>query len=410
MPIFDQGYQHWKGPLSGHAWRWLAIARNGVRVQMKNRFLRLLMIAAWLPALVLVVAVALWGLLERHSAGVLALASQFLPPEMLQQPQTYRQTVWTLMYSTFFKTEMFFLMLLAVLAGPGLISRDLRFNALPLYFARPLTRLDYFLGKLGVIGALVAFVAVVPAVFAYVIGLCFFFELRVVKDTYTVLLASVAIGLVLTLSIGTLMLALSSLSRRSLYVGIAWAGLWIISGSVGGILTGIHQDTLRREARVAVMNRWIEDHPPPQGAQFHQVGNGEKYPQVVMKPGTRQFQLVGVRPDQEKEGERWYRDYLQAQQEAWMKVWNEASAGQERDWRPMCSYQTNLERVSDALLGADAAWDKISRPMGPGGERRRADTGVPQYPWTWSAGVLAALLGLSTWTLTSRVKSLDRLR
>ena len=32
MPIIDQGYQHWSGELSGHAWRWLAIARHGVRV------------------------------------------------------------------------------------------------------------------------------------------------------------------------------------------------------------------------------------------------------------------------------------------------------------------------------------------------------------------------------------------
>ena len=31
MPIFDQGYQHWNGTLSGHAWRWLAITRQGVR-------------------------------------------------------------------------------------------------------------------------------------------------------------------------------------------------------------------------------------------------------------------------------------------------------------------------------------------------------------------------------------------
>ena len=29
MPIFDQGYQHWKGALWGHAWRWLAISRHG---------------------------------------------------------------------------------------------------------------------------------------------------------------------------------------------------------------------------------------------------------------------------------------------------------------------------------------------------------------------------------------------
>ena len=40
MPIFDQGYQHWTGPLSGHAWRWLAVARHGVRATLKNRVVR----------------------------------------------------------------------------------------------------------------------------------------------------------------------------------------------------------------------------------------------------------------------------------------------------------------------------------------------------------------------------------
>src|SRR5262249_45038641 len=164
MPIFDQGYQHWKGPLSGHAWRWLAIARHGVRVQMKNRILRLLVLASWVPALALIAALALWGLVEQHSAGVLGFVRQILPGAV-EKPEAYRLAFWTLAYSFFFKAELFCIMLLVVIAGPGLISRDLRFNALPLYFARPLTRMDYFLGKLGVIGILVAGVAVGPAVF-----------------------------------------------------------------------------------------------------------------------------------------------------------------------------------------------------------------------------------------------------
>ena len=40
MPIFDQGYQHWSGELSGHTWRWLAITRHGVRVALSNRWIR----------------------------------------------------------------------------------------------------------------------------------------------------------------------------------------------------------------------------------------------------------------------------------------------------------------------------------------------------------------------------------
>src|SRR5260370_42625753 len=160
--------------------------------------------------MVLVGAVAVWGLIEQKSAGVLGIVSNILPADMVLDPHAYRTSAWTLAYSSFFQVEMYIIMLLVVVAGPGLISRDLRFNALPLYFARPLTRLDYFLGKLGVIGALVASVAVGPAVAAYVIGVCFSLDLSVVRGTYALVPASVAYGLVITLSAGALMLAPSS--------------------------------------------------------------------------------------------------------------------------------------------------------------------------------------------------------
>ena len=117
---------------------------------------------------------------------------------------------------------------------------------------RPLTRLDYFLGKLGVIGALVAAVAVLPAALAYFVGVCFSLDLTVVRDTYTVLLASVAYGLVITLSTGALMLALSSLSRRSLYIAIAFeSGFEDLSSFYRAFKkrTGLAPNRWRRERR-----------------------------------------------------------------------------------------------------------------------------------------------------------------
>ncbi len=65
MPIFDQGYQHWSGELAGHAWRWLAITRQGLRVALAGRAIRLVLIVAVLPALALAFALAMWGLLEQ---------------------------------------------------------------------------------------------------------------------------------------------------------------------------------------------------------------------------------------------------------------------------------------------------------------------------------------------------------
>jgi ABC-2 type transport system permease protein len=389
MPIFDQGYQHWKGTLSGRAWRWLAITRHGVRGQFRGRLIRLLLLLAWLPALLLVGLAALGGLFEQGSGGALQLLRGTLPQGVTADPHVYRQAVWTIAYATFFKAEIFYIMALMVVAGPNLISRDLRFNALPLYFARPLTRLDYFLGKLGVLAALVAAVAVVPAVVAYALGVCFSLDLSVVRDTWRLLPASILYGLVIVVSAGPLMLALSSLSRRSLYVGIAWAGLWVISSTVASTLENIHRATLMRSIAGQEMLRIDPDEPAPQRT----------------RGGFR--------------GRRW---------EAVRQRVEEAEAQETpTNWRPLCSYTANLERVGEALLNTDAAWVLIGRAAevpraaltpffglsakpSPRAERRLADKYVLQYPWIWSAGVLAGLLGLSLWTLSIRVKSLDRLR
>jgi ABC-2 type transport system permease protein len=155
MPIFDQGYQHWSGKLSGHTWRWLTITRHGIRAGSKNRILRTALIAAWLPAIALVSVLCLWGLVERRSAMVASFLQflTFIFPAISTDPHRYRLDVWRLAYSYFLRTELFCSMLLVLLVGPSLISQDLRFNALPLYFSRPLRRIDYFFGKLGIIVA-----------------------------------------------------------------------------------------------------------------------------------------------------------------------------------------------------------------------------------------------------------------
>jgi hypothetical protein len=97
--------------------------------------------------------------------------------------------------------------------------------------------------------------------------------------------------------------------------------------------------------------------------------------------------------------------------------------GLRKDWRLLFSYVANVERVSDKILGTEAARESFKEALDrsrqvaelafgrpPPGSGRDGQPPSPSYPWEWSAGVLAGLLGLSTWTLTSRVKSLDRLK
>jgi hypothetical protein len=160
-------------------------------------------------------------------------------------------------------------------------------------------------------------------------------------------------------------------------VGIAWIGFWIISSTVSSALEGVRDHAFRVAA-------WQE------------ASAG---------------------------GNRYSPDAWQRVQE---RVEKEQAEAAKTDWRPLCSYTDNLRRIGEALLNTDAAWVEIGRAveaprvaiprlLGRRGattinNRRLADQLVPQYPWIWSAGVLAGLLGLSIWTLSTRVKSLDRLK
>lgn len=189
------------------------------------------------------------------------------------------------------------------------------------------------------------------------------------------------------------MLALSSMSRRSLYVGLAWVGLFLIGWVVAGVLGGIHHESIRRDIMLKeqALNR--------AGAEYeHQ------------------------------------RTWWQRQGEIEREIQQAERESQKTDWRPLFSYTADLGRLGAAILNTDAAWVQIGRVyeqrrsqlesmsgMSPGpwadsdhpetvNERRLAEFWLLQYPWTWSAAVLAGLWGLSLCILCTRVKSLDRLR
>src|SRR4029078_1393726 len=112
----------------------------------------------------------------------------FLGRRILEGPREFRVEIWTLCFHYFLWWELWFSMLLVLLVGPTLISQDLRYNALALYFSRPLRRIDYFVGKLGVIVALISAVIIVPSVFAYLFGLLFSLDITIIRDTSRILL------------------------------------------------------------------------------------------------------------------------------------------------------------------------------------------------------------------------------
>jgi ABC-2 type transport system permease protein len=346
MPIVDQGYQHWSGALSGHAWRWLTIARHGVRVGMKESKVRLIILFAWSPAVALAGALCLWGLFERNAAAFRPFAeilnSLGFGPQVLAEPKKFRVDFWTICYSKFMATELFVAMILMLLIGRQLISQDLRFNALPLYFSRPLRRSDYFIGKLGVIGGFLGMVIIVPSLIAYVLGMACSLDVTILRDTFPLLLAVIVYGLVITVSAGTLILALSSLSRNSRIVGLLWVGLWFVSNITASMLNTAFMFEQSRS------------------------GNRPSFLEARTSPANWST-LVSYTANLSRVGEK--------------------LLGADASWRKLADLQP--ESVRDNFL---------MRVLGP------------QYPWVWSAEVLIVLLLISACILHFRVRSLDRLK
>lgn len=425
MPIFDQGYQHWNGHLSGHGWRWLAVTRHGVRGLLRGWIVRLLLLVAWLPAIALVTTLTLWGLLEQQAESVITFLQRLLPADVIARPQDYRSAVWTIAYSFFFKAELVCSLFLVLVVGPNLVSRDLRFNALPLYFSRPLRRVDYFLGKLGVIGFFLAATVVAPAVGAYLMGVAFSLDLGVVRDTHRLLWAGLLYGLIVTLSAGTLMLALSSLSRRSIYVGLAWAGFVFLTHMLGTVLVAIRNDSDRHQTVQGGIAQWVKDNPPPPGVEMR-----GSYPIYRYTPPPRPGDPPRKQTPEERARERWTQRWSAQSAELYAEADSARLARGHTDWRPVLSYAANLDRMGDWVLDTDAAWELLGRtiakpramieplakgrgvpiPAGPVNERALADRMAWQFPWYWSAGALAGLWLGSVVVLSRRVRSMDRLK
>ena len=360
MPIFDQGYQHWQGQPNSMLWRWWVISWRGVRTQFQNRWTRMVVYLSITPSLALLAALIIWGLIENQVAFIkplLDLFSRGMPPEFRNSPIDFRMMVWTYSFYFFFTTQMTFALILVALVGPDLISKDLRFNAMPLYFSRPLRRFDYFLGKLGVIGFYISLVTLIPAVLAYALGVLFSLDFNILKDTIHLLLGSVAFSLVVILSAGMMILAISSLSRNSRLVMLSWLGFWFISSSLATIMLFIARDV-----------KWAPS-----------VGYTSNLTRVCdallhLEPAYQQFNRLKEQVlDLQKKAEM---------QSPAMGMLSRNSARRNRDG-----------------IYVESRVDHDDSPS----------IRMPQ-PWYVAGGVLLGLFGLSLWILTTRVKSLDRLK
>jgi ABC-type transport system involved in multi-copper enzyme maturation permease subunit len=137
MDIRSKGYSPWPGPLRRDGLAWAPIFRHGIRQVFRRRFSKLLFAMAAAPFFVFLVGIYV------RSKPELKMLSRLV--RQLQSDASLFHSFYTNGFLVFW------LMILSIFCGAGLISGDLKFHALALYFARPLRRRDYLAGKFAVI-------------------------------------------------------------------------------------------------------------------------------------------------------------------------------------------------------------------------------------------------------------------
>jgi ABC-type transport system involved in multi-copper enzyme maturation permease subunit len=197
------------------------IARAGIMSMVRKRAFLGLMIFAWMPFLVR--AVQLYVATNFPQAAMLAPTAQ-----------TFRE---------FLDQQEFFVFVVTIYAGAGLIANDRRANALQIYLSKPLMRAEYIAGKAATLLAFLLLVTWIPALLLLLLQVLFAGSFAFLKANLF-LFPAITIGAFLQVLVATFtILALSSLSKSARYVGILYAGILFFTLAVYQTMYAITGDS-----------------------------------------------------------------------------------------------------------------------------------------------------------------------
>ncbi len=224
MAVYKRGYQRYGGPRAPHLERLMVLPREAWRRLMAQRVVTALLALSciWplLCALFIYVAnhAELWAGLDRDFSRILAVDSAFM--------------------LTFMKVQSVFSVLLAALAGPGLISPDLGNQGLALYFSRPISRLEYVLAKMAALVWLLSLVTWIPGLLLFVM------QASMADSGWALANWRLGAGVVLGFWLWVALVALAALAssawvRWRLIAGGAVLGFFFVLSGVGVLVNAI---------------------------------------------------------------------------------------------------------------------------------------------------------------------------
>jgi len=222
LPIHDQSYRHYAGHRAPVGRSWTVIAEAGLRNLISKRVFLGVLLFAWGPFVV--------------RAVMLYFAANYPQANAIIGPDAK-------MFRQFLEQQDFFIFIMTIYVGAGLIANDRRANALQIYLSKPLLRAEYIAGKAAVLFVFLLSVTWLPGILLLVLQVMFKGSFEFVRANLF-LFPAITAGSLLTALLATFtMLALSSLSKSARYVGILYAGIIFFTLAIFGAMYAITGST-----------------------------------------------------------------------------------------------------------------------------------------------------------------------
>lgn len=221
-PVHDQSYRRYAGTKQPLGRAWLVILRHGLRGFFSRRVFLGLLLLAWVPFLVRSVQI--------YAVVTYPQAAQVLPIT----PELFRN---------FVDFQGFFAFFVVIYVGAGLIANDRRANALQVYLSKPLLRVEYVFGKLGILLTYLVLVTLLPVLLLLVVQVALSGNVDLHRANPGLVPSVVLASLVRVIVPAVAMLALSSLSTSSRYVAVLYTGLMFVSEALYGVMTMVTGST-----------------------------------------------------------------------------------------------------------------------------------------------------------------------
>jgi ABC-type transport system involved in multi-copper enzyme maturation permease subunit len=214
VPIHDQSYRRYAGSKEAPGRAWSVIAIAGIRAMLRRRMFLGLLLFAWIPFIVRAVQI--------YVAANFPQASMLAPTA-----DTFRE---------FIDQQGVFVFFVTIYVGAGLIANDRRANALQIYLSKPLMRAEYIAGKFATLATFLLLVTWLPGILLLVLQILFAGSFTFARQNAFLFPAITVASFLQVIVASFAMLALSSLSKSSRYVGILYAGAMFFSEAVFAVL------------------------------------------------------------------------------------------------------------------------------------------------------------------------------